>query len=125
MTGEELQAIKARCEAATPGPWIGGRDADLMRPLYTFHIAVSRDAYEIETDHFLAWERNADFIAHAREDVATLLAEVERLREALEIFADRRKWLLGGEAAWLTLVGDDGPWNIAREALDKALPLTR
>lgn len=68
MTQQRLAEIEARCEAATPGPWKPKRD-------------------------FLSWDCNAAFIAHARQDIPALLAEVERLG------ADRDAWKRRAEAA--------------------------
>ena len=96
MTNEQLAAIKARCEKATPGPWevrsIEPEEFDAVSD-DTFYIMADKwevasiTTYErvIEPD----WQRDddeadADFIAHAREDIPALLAEVERLRVALE-----------------------------------------
>jgi hypothetical protein len=83
----ELEAIEARCRAASPGPWkalVEGRDHwsgdDFIRvgdldqepDLY-----VSRDeAGGIQP----ASAADLDFIACARQDIPALLAEVRRLR---------------------------------------------
>lgn len=77
MTPEELAAIKARAEAATPGPW-------------SYYASPTSGGYKIQGIE-KAWfyeatastNENADFITHAREDVPALVAEVERLRAAL------------------------------------------
>lgn len=66
MTHDELQAIKARAEAATPGPW-------------TFDIEDWK-VVNAESQHASS-EEDWQFIAHARTDVPALVAEVERLRE--------------------------------------------
>lgn len=71
---ERLQEIRARLDAATPGPW-------------------KRDRHEILTvdvDDETGWETciadaygdpaDADLIAHAPDDLRWLLDEVERLR---------------------------------------------
>ena len=82
MTNEQLQAIKARCEAATPGPWEPGTldymrvevyqapEAPKVNPLRWQRACICREARD----------QDADFIAYAREDIPALLAEVERLR---------------------------------------------
>jgi hypothetical protein len=59
VTDDELDVIGARANAATPGPWTWP-DWD--------------DCSEQEAD------ANNEFIAHAREDVPALVAEVRRLR---------------------------------------------
>lgn len=88
LTEDELTLIEGRAARATPGPWkafIEGRDhssgADFVRAgglddacpdLYLFHENI---AAPVE-DH--------DFVAHARQDVPRLVAEVRRLRSLLE-----------------------------------------
>jgi hypothetical protein len=84
MTNEELQAIRERCEKATPGPWrtVG------KKPGYEVEMIVAGDyADEGEPDLVVeVWasadnKADAEFIAHAREDVPKLLDEVKELRE--------------------------------------------
>lgn len=79
MTDKELAEIRARCEAAQSGPWsvpaeestdyyCGGWEVEHERSKETF----SNVAQMIDS------KADADFIAHAREDMPKLLAEVER-----------------------------------------------
>jgi hypothetical protein len=64
-------AARARCEAATPGPWVqSNTHSDVLGPTLAI-IARLR----LETNH----EANLDFIAHARSD---LPAALEALEEA-------------------------------------------
>ena len=85
-----IDAIKARAEAATEGPWMvdsGSPDVVLKpdKPGSSWDgMAIARvttgDFGLIETD-------NTEFIAHAREDIPALLAalaEQSQLREAAE-----------------------------------------
>ena len=68
MDTKYLEEIKARHEAATPGPWELSRDAG---------IYIDRDE-----DYCICGignEPDAEFISHARTDIPTLLAEVERM----------------------------------------------
>lgn len=62
MSDIDIDAIRARAEAATPGPW-ADHDGPLLEDVVAY---IYSDADEA-------------FIAHAREDVPALLAEVERL----------------------------------------------
>jgi hypothetical protein len=66
-----LDAIEARVNAATEGPWqiIGGGE-------YVTGAGVG-----IGTADGGIMARDAEFIAHAREDVPALVAEVRRLRQ--------------------------------------------
>ena len=96
------QAIKARCDAATPGPWISetygftGKNW-LVGSVFTGSTHETSCLVHITTDHLHASEythgeaiSDVDFIAHAREDVPALLAEVERLRGEVERLKTRR-----------------------------------
>ncbi|MDP9351701.1 MAG: hypothetical protein M3P51_09205 [Chloroflexota bacterium] len=81
----DLEAIKARCKAATPGPWWATcRDVsdDFARDdsFLGFEVHGPPPAYRGQL------ERGADalFIANARTDVPALVAEVERLQTCLE-----------------------------------------
>ncbi len=76
----DLEAIKARCKAATKGPW-----------KYTYskednehNVILHGDDYNDDTvllfyEGCQTGNADAEFIAHAREDVPALVAEVERL----------------------------------------------
>jgi hypothetical protein len=80
VTDEEIYKIEARCNAATAAPWqsfIEGRDcmsgSSFIR---TGGLdSSSPDIYLID-----ATPADQDFIAGAREDVPSLIAEVRRLK---------------------------------------------
>ncbi len=99
MTDAELAAIKARCEAATPGPWQPWcRDYHFIRPA---------NPYTADPILLLTGPNKADsvFAAHARKDVPALLAEVERLKgreeQLLRDYESMRKALAAAaEGAW-------------------------
>ena len=81
MTDEELAEIERRCTAARPGPWtsyVEGRD----HTSGSSFIMVGRDDEYRGEDIELTGAKveDQDFIAHARQDVPRLLAEVRRLR---------------------------------------------
>lgn len=78
MTDKELAAIKARADAATLGPWIAKERA------YDWLIE-SRQGVIARVDPYPGV--GAEFIAHAREDIPALLAEVEAWREIGRILA--------------------------------------
>ena len=107
MTDEELDAIKARVEKATEGPWCwencGEKGNDLIVGI-ALHVGsdepcrgqVPPDSYDEHRHEYvdavarksallseMATSFDAAFIAHARADIPALIAEVERLREAL------------------------------------------
>ena len=73
MTEEQLLAIKARAEAATPGPWgIEHVERRIWGGSERVCFLFGQDRRQNEN--------NGVFIAHARQDIPDLLAEVERLR---------------------------------------------
>ena len=77
---DRLAEISARASAATPGPW-------KWSPNY--NLTGSDDMILIPTDGgmYLPEDRDAAFIAHARTDIPWLLAEVEHLRQVIELEA--------------------------------------
>lgn len=79
ITKKELEEIEARTNAATPEPWTSD-DCLVIGPIpsYAGNEAVCLTLMDTSAD-----SSNAIFIAHAREDVPHLIAEVRRLREAL------------------------------------------
>ena len=80
LTNEELTQIKERAEKASKGPW----DVDVP----VDYCTNCKNGYEIvQSELFLApivaelrIREDAEFIAHAREDVPKLVAEIEALR---------------------------------------------
>ncbi|MCX4750970.1 hypothetical protein OG455_41550 [Kitasatospora sp. NBC_01287] len=88
LTDEQLADISAREAAARPGPWYREDDKqDLNR-------WVTNEAGTVEINLGYLGNNNqadAEFVAHAREDMPALLAEVRRLRAveaAARAFAD-------------------------------------
>lgn len=96
MTPEELAAIKARAEAATPGPWEGATASTYVRGVYTLSeyfvrcpeddVAIASEILEPATSQPSI--DNAAFIAAARTDVPALVAEVERLQGQVAMLRD-------------------------------------
>jgi hypothetical protein len=73
MDDERRSRIESRCAAATPGPWTAHPYAEdfEIRP-----IACGQD-------HGICSQPDAEFIAHAREDIPVLLAEINKLRDVI------------------------------------------
>ena len=90
MTRDELKTIEARAKAATPGPWKTWDSADPSV------IQICSDEIEVAvvyTDGGLDRAQASDdseFLAHAREDVPSLVAEVRRLEDALSGETERQ-----------------------------------
>jgi hypothetical protein len=93
----DYEAIKRRCEAASPGPWEWvGSDLEKSPPQWGVVIEAPQDSCSTYgccgghgTNVSLA---DQDFIAHARTDIPDLLAAVEalqaenkRMRKALKL----------------------------------------
>ena len=76
LTEFQIEEIRARCARATPGPWssfVEGRD---MFSDSSFIRTAGEDIYLTG-----ATVADQDFIAHAREDIARLLEDLERLKQ--------------------------------------------
>ena len=98
MTVEQLAAIEVRVSSATPGPWFtddrndgeiwageenpGCAKAGDIHVADVFPVADLMEYYHASEVND-PWLANANFIAHAREDIPALLAEVDRLRAQL------------------------------------------
>ncbi|WP_322076694.1 hypothetical protein [Burkholderia cepacia] len=83
MNDEKLNEIEARCKAATPGPWVSyveGRDHE-SGSNFIMTGPEGRRSDDIELSG--ATIADQDFIAHARQDIPLLVAEIRRLREML------------------------------------------
>lgn len=88
---DRLAEIRARLDAATPGPWfatpemlaaggshIAGRSPWVSVPTHVI-ARCSRLASDRKRGPDKAAEANAELIAHAPEDIAYLLAELARV----------------------------------------------
>jgi hypothetical protein len=78
LSDDDIAEISHRCNRATPGPWksyVEGRD----------HTSGSDFIMTEGEDIYLtgASVDDQDFIAHARQDIPKLIAEIERLRKLL------------------------------------------
>ena len=79
MTNDELEAVRARAEAATAGPWEWHWDAILGQWNLAPGVLLADGTDGTPGGDKIDVE-NATFIAHARTDIPALLDEVERLR---------------------------------------------
>lgn len=91
LTKAEIAEMRARCEAATPGPWTDvrpGRDAEtgFSKGVIVAAVAPRQGIYaDPPGGSYPAADQS--FIAHARTDLPRLLDELERMREALREIA--------------------------------------
>lgn len=126
MTEQELQAIKERVAAATPGPWYYNNahvaTKEGVAGGYPPNEASVCELYDGEYIENKNGVNDARFIAHARQDVPVLVEEVERLRKALEFYADEKNYIeehkdpFGAEKYDSSVTLDEG--EIARKALE-------
>lgn len=104
LTKEQLDAIKARVEKATAGPW----NAYTMAGEYNVEVLGGKDIFISASNGFGHWievsKEDAEFTAHARQDVPALIAEVERLQmlysdeeELMTYIAEARNELYGSK----------------------------
>lgn len=79
---DELAAVRARIDGASPGPWTAFVGSGIGGPDF---IRVGDEDAEldmyIERDGEPASPADLDFIAAARQDIPRLLDEIERLRD--------------------------------------------
>ncbi|MDE7137648.1 MAG: hypothetical protein K2O29_04220 [Ruminococcus sp.] len=78
MNDKELQIMRSRCEKATGGKWVAyieGRDIECGS---SFIQTSGNDLAIIG-----ATVADYDIIAHTKQDIITLLDEIERLRSQL------------------------------------------
>ena len=84
----DLDAIRARCDAATPGPWTydeaGYVDVGLPRSR-SIAIGIEIDATA---------KSDGDFIAHARTDIPALLAHIEELESRVTYTVGETEWAM-------------------------------
>lgn len=101
----DLEAIRRRAEAATPGPWVRWEEhgeivasppnrevfkntpGEMRGGMGT--VCEFEEDYDDPEDASYNWEANAEFVAHAREDVPALLAEVTRQRGVIQRLLDQ------------------------------------
>lgn len=75
MNDKEIETIRNRCENATGGKWIAyieGRDIECGS---SFIQTAGEEDLEIDGSN----DYDYDFIAHARQDIITLIDEIENL----------------------------------------------
>ena len=95
MTDEQREAIRARLEAATPGPWARDpyKGANMQVVAHGNEVVAYHGHHQRQKDKNVV--PNFIFIAHAPTDIAALLADNDRLRAALSawgfVFCDIEK----------------------------------
>lgn len=123
MTQEEQDAIKGRLAAITEWPWIafcrtGVRHRMGITNKRLFDDGDAPEVLDVvelgEGTGGIKSEANAEFIAHAPDDIARLLAEVERLKRVSRYLAERL--VLPGPAGRAYYGGEYGAYATKDEA---------
>jgi len=85
MTSDRVAQITERCDKATEGPWEHRGEGHFSLFIET-EYAEDPDGDELPQTVAIACYsiQDADFIAHAREDIPYLLGEVARLKEQVK-----------------------------------------
>lgn len=88
---DRLAEIRARCDAATPGPWKStAHTEDEHEPIDRVlgpkvrEIAIINPYGGFGNDEWNRTIFDGEFIAHAREDIPFLLDVITKLREGTE-----------------------------------------
>jgi hypothetical protein len=82
LSNEYLDAVRKRCQNATPGPWVAsieGRDHRAGENIIFRGVDGTEDALYL----FGGTDADYDFVAWARQDIPLLLDEIERLKNLL------------------------------------------
>lgn len=111
---QHLEAIRARVEAATPGPWMW-RLGDLVSPEDAADDLVLWAEHNFKGGEYPLLEgREEDkaFIAAAPEDIRFLLGEVERLSKAVAKWDEHMPIIAGTLAAIADAQDDVSPAKV-------------
>lgn len=113
LSKAELNAIKERAEKATPCLWFFNGSEIVSEHLPNTGIAGA------------ITDEDCEFIAHAREDIPKLVAEVEHLQELKKLYEEILEWYAHPETYKRAGNGEyvimtDKGWN-AKWALNKRL----
>lgn len=78
ISDDELDAIQARADSATPGPWRARACGEIVAGR---HVVATSDGGGGSV--WVEWRSEEDkrFAAHARTDIPRLVAEVRRLKK--------------------------------------------
>ena len=128
MNEINLQAIEARAKSAQAGPWLvcAAEDAADGLPVAFFGRGAGPKDVAVRSDGPPSGTADDDvaFVAHAREDVPALVAEVRRLREA--VAAEREACAkvcegLHSEVIWSGRGVGNVAWDNARHVCASAI----
>ena len=93
-----ISEIRARCEAATPGRWVWFRDSILASEKGGFVLSSCLYNDGSELGYLDITQGDADFIAHAREDIPWLLDQLDKARAEIDQLKAAQRWIPVKEA---------------------------
>lgn len=114
----DVEAIRKRCDAATPGPWAATQPEERHRDA----LQITSRGYVIAELGDEVTNEDAAFIAHAREDVPRLLAEIGNLTSELDAMNANFQALRAhsaDEIARLRAAKKDLEWKLGTESLER------
>lgn len=79
LTRERLDEIRARLQAASPGPWRAHEEENRVPVCPTVDPDLSLLGIDVDGTAVVYSQADADLIIHAPADLADLLAEVDQL----------------------------------------------
>lgn len=92
LTDEELEAIQARCDAATPGDWAVNTNYPFDGMGGCGHRYVESEAGWVCSTG--TKNRNVEFIANAKQDIPRLISDLAAVKEDLrELLQLRDRWI--------------------------------
>jgi len=93
MGDDRLNEIRARLDAATPGPWFIGWDGTRRFYFITANENTSGPRpWVTNLDGLVRSDRDADLIRHAPDDLAWLLDRVDALETELALSTESEVW---------------------------------
>ena len=124
MTEINIAHLRALIEKATPAPWghfVLRGEFESTKEAVICAIAPLHDMRKDAEAAIKLADADAALIVAAVNNVAALCDEVERLREALEVYADKSNWLDTDDEFLSSFCTDDFDWGwqAARKALGK------
>ena len=121
MDAKYLAEIKAREQAATPGPWWND-DETVWGGATGGNGATGKTIVHDDDMNFTLAPENVSFISHSRTDIPALLAEVERLNayESIDLLPEQIEAMQGHNIA---LIEENAAKDQQIATLKKALEI--
>ena len=113
ITDADLDLIESRANAAAPGPWRREGAEILNDAALRPNVDEAGDGIWIYDEGGHA-EADAEFIAHARQDVPRLIAEIKRLRSTVDAARCGSSTRCSGRSPVPNTIGSSGSETLAK-----------